>query len=148
MDTGDHFDASANNALVRAVEDAKSRGHDEVHPVHLFRGVVGSGGETLCTIYRSAGTNPQEMLDNLEKIFPPKQGPAPTALPTFAEWTKQVLLRSQSYSDRRGRNKVSAEDLFLTLVSDTEMERVLRLLGIDAKSLSVQAKENLGLAPQ
>ena len=123
----ERFTERARHAIVRAIEEARSRRHAEVGPEHLLLALVRTDVFDP-RVLRSAGLNLQPLIEEVERAL----ATVPTAAshePTFSPTLRNVL--AAAFAGQEAGAPIGTDHLLLGLHADerTAAARILRASG-------------------
>ncbi|XP_057538551.1 chaperone protein ClpC1, chloroplastic-like [Amaranthus tricolor] len=135
----DRFTEKSIKVILLAQEEARRLGQNAVGTEQILLGLAGEGTSIAAKVLKSAGVSLKKARIEVEKIVGKGSGFIPIEIP-FSPRAKHVLELSLDEARKLGQNYISAEHLFLALLSEGEgvAARVLDSLAVDTKEIREQ----------
>ncbi len=133
----DKLTIKSQEALAEAQSQASSRGHSEITPAHVLRGLLGQPEGSTLPVLQKLGVPVDILQSELEKLLEGMPKVTGGAQPQLSRATSKVLDQAFQEADALKDEYVSTEHLLLGLAAAREdpAGRMLREVGVDREAL-------------
>lgn len=138
----ERFTDAARKALVRAQEESRALNHSAIGTEH-FAIALSNCVETSGQVFMALGIAVDDVRNELEKVFPPREAPLSGHIP-FTSGAKATLENSQRHSVTGSAGYIGTGHLLLGLLDEEERSGgILTNLGVDLNAMQEKARELL-----
>jgi Clp amino terminal domain, pathogenicity island component len=135
------FTPRARAVVVRAQEEARTRGNDRITIAHLVLGLLSEPEAIAARVVVAQGLSLDRVREVAERTLPaPSADPLPALIP-FDDAAKSVLEGTFREALRLGHNYIGTEHILLALLDAEDGTGVLAGLGLDRQRAEAQIGE-------
>ena len=136
-----NFTIKSQEAIQKAVNEARRSGNQAIEPAHLMKGILGEGGSVIKFIFQKLSVNENFIDQQLNKeiaTFPKVSN----AEPYLSSASNEALDKAIDFAPKNGDEYVTLEVMLMGLFkSNNSVSTILKDAGVNEKDLSLAIQE-------
>ena len=136
-----NFTIKSQEAIQKAVNEARRSGNQAIEPAHLMKGILGEGGSVIKFIFQKLSVNENFIDQQLNKeiaTFPKVSN----AEPYLSSASNEALDKAIDFAQKNGDEYVTLEVMLMGLFkSNNSVSTILKDAGVNEKDLSLAIQE-------